>query len=456
MSRTTRYPRHLAKYVSARLVGENGRCPPETVLTTLFETLYFASLKTDEGRPCRFTLNYMDPRDETTGTDWTADRWTAVRFEQPLPFDVRTLAKLADAADPSVSSLAVFSDDRGDIFVWGLVDQELRYADYTSLDSGEIPRRPGLFQAKINGVGNVSAYQDYTLIGSLEHDTLVAQYHDVIRSGPIHELLKASMRSTYGSFTELDPSKGLSANHEIENELLTRSLNAICRILLNIQQYRHGGGVLITPDSTPRAANVKYKLHYDRLPKAIASFVRAQLTRKRLQRDIADHFRGRDRSALPRRLHEDHKTQRGQLETHKNEILGCVRFIASLSRVDGFVILDKSLVVHGFGVELRADSNLSEIWRARDSRAQPRLMKIGHLEEYGTRHRAMIRYCFEIPGTIGFVVSQDGDIRAMTRVGDKLVFWENVDVQLAFNVKNLFPAMPFTSFSTSVVQNEVA
>jgi hypothetical protein len=30
------------------------------------------------------------------------------------------------------------------------------------------------------------------------------------------------------------------------------------------------------------------------------------------------------------------------------------------------------------------------------------------------------------------VVSQDGYIRAMTRIADSLVLWENVDVQLAY------------------------
>jgi hypothetical protein len=35
-------------------------------------------------------------------------------------------------------------------------------------------------------------------------------------------------------------------------------------------------------------------------------------------------------------------------------------------------------------------------------------------------------------GSLGLVVSQDGDIRAMTRIADMLVLWENIDVQLAF------------------------
>jgi len=47
---------------------------------------------------------------------------------------------------------------------------------------------------------------------------------------------------------------------------------------------------------------------------------------------------------------------------------------------------------------------------------------------YGTRHRTMMRFCFAHPDSLGFVISQDGEIRAMTRVKDRLVMWENLKV----------------------------
>ena len=247
--------------------------------------------------------------------------------------------------------LAVFSGQNEELYVWGLVDQELRYADYASLDLGTIPKRPGLFQAKINGVGHVSVYQDYSLIGSLEHDTLVAQYHDVIWNGPIHEALATPLRTTYQRFCEEEVHASGSGRGEIASRLLLRSLNAVCRILLNIQRYRHGGGLLISPGSCPCAANVKYRLHYDRLPKAIAALVSCELRKDRLSREIVSHLRARCPKTPPQPLNNDWEAQLRQLNAHRNEILGCVRFIASLSRVDGFVILDKSLVVHGFGAD---------------------------------------------------------------------------------------------------------
>ena len=67
-----------------------------------------------------------------------------------------------------------------------------------------------------------------------------------------------------------------------------------------------------------------------------------------------------------------------------------------------------------------------------------------------------MRYCFEIPGTRGFVISQDGDVRAVTRIRGKLVFWENVNVQLAFRAERDFSVLPACQGHGTMPVNEVA
>ena len=367
IDRTTQYPGHLAKLVALRLRTDQGSIPPEAVLTRLLETLYFASLKTDEGRPILCTVNYVDP-DNPLGQasdGRPADCWSHVPFERPLSFDVRTLTKLARAADPAVSSLAVFRDKRNKLFIWGMVDQEPRHGDSITLDAAATPERPGLFQATITGVGNISVYQNDALIGSLEQNTLVQEYHDVLWSGPVHDLLVDCLRSylTDASGETVDPAAG----GELENELLMRWINSICRILMNIQHYRHGGGLLITPQGSLDGLNVKYKICYDRLLRSLRAMVESQLAYLSTAApeagagELADvlPYGGPAATALSRELGE-----------HKNEVLGAIRFIASLSCVDGFVLLDRRMVVHGFGVEVRTDNLLSDIHVARDSLRQ--------------------------------------------------------------------------------------
>ncbi len=88
---------------------------------------------------------------------------------------------------------------------------------------------------------------------------------------------------------------------------------------------------------------------------------------------------------LPCDIHFDALRYQTELDQLKSKLLGCVRYIASLSRVDGFVLLDKRRVVHGFGVEARADTDLTEIYMAGDALASSRLLRPAPLSQFGTR-----------------------------------------------------------------------
>ena len=50
--------------------------------------------------------------------------------------------------------------------------------------------------------------------------------------------------------------------------------------------------------------------------------------------------------------------------------------------------------------------------------------------QYGTRHRSMMSYCAAVPGSVGFVISQDGNVRVVTQVRGRLVMWNNIKLQL--------------------------
>lgn len=449
--RNSRFPIHLAKLVTQRLVANCGTAPPDAVLLRLFETLYFASLKTDEARPCRCTVNYIDPNSDQANQSSQSytNGWTVVPFKERIPLEVRSLLKLADAADPTVASIAVFSDDQGELFIWGLVDQELRYGDYVSFDGTEDPERPGLFQATITGVGAVSVYKNFALLGSLEQNNLVNDYYDVLWEGPIHRRLRDNLDATLlAKEASQNGDAALAHIAQVKGELLVRWQNAICRILFNIQQYGHGGGLLIVPSYPVGDVHVKYGQTYDRLPRALFRLAQHQILKRQTAETIAAHC-NTDADTIPCEIHFDAVHSQNELDRLKNELLGCVHYIASLSRVDGFVLLDKSLVVHGFGVEARADAGLTDVYMAGDAKASTELLRQSPLSQFGTRHRAMLRYCDEHEGALGFVISQDGDIRATMKYRGRLVLWENINVQLAYRAENR--GRLITDFSPSTI-----
>jgi hypothetical protein len=116
-------------------------------------------------------------------------------------------------------------------------------------------------------------------------------------------------------------------------------------------------------------------------------------------------------------------------------LLGCeevldsaIWFVAVLSRVDGLVVMDQELGVEGFGGIIRCQTIPPRDSVFRSHRADPREDALERLDydHLGTRHQSMMRYCFEHPGTVGFVVSEDGDARAMSSIKGRLIIWENI------------------------------
>jgi hypothetical protein len=97
--------------------------------------------------------------------------------------------------------------------------------------------------------------------------------------------------------------------------------------------------------------------------------------------------------------------------------------------VDGLVVMDRNLAVRGYGVEITNAEEPESLYIASDRMASPAKLRPALYNHYGTRHRSMMRYCFQNPGSVGFVVSQDGEVRVITKVGESLVMWENIKLK---------------------------
>ena len=125
-----------------------------------------------------------------------------------------------------------------------------------------------------------------------------------------------------------------------------------------------------------------------------------------------------------------------ELNDTNDELTGCVRFLASLSRVDGLIWLDSHLRLKAFGVEITSPEEPHKVVMAENSRGceEPKKLTVN---QYGTRHRSMLRYCAAYPNSMGFVVSQDGDVRAITHTGNHVVLWDNVRIQSLRNARIL-------------------
>ncbi len=403
-------------------------CPSLEVLTNLFEMMYFASMSTEEGEPIRFHVVYLDPDipDAHLAAMSPADRWTSVRFGESIPATIPNLVKLAMASDPRTSSLALYRDAAGHLLVWGLVDQGNRYHDYITHAVGRSYERPGLFQANIIGIGRLSADIGYERIAELWMDSLRSIPHDVLAEGPIRDSLQPGIRSFIDAVRGGLPEGVYERPLDRDTSLTGEWLSSLSRLLLRVQSLRHGGAVLITPDTSRRGLDIKYAVEYPRFRSALQEDALFRIREANARDKIAEEYLERGAEEIPVGLYREQVIRSHQWEKRQNELDGTIGFISLLTRVDGLVLMDNNLDVHGFGVMIGSGEDPSEVYIAGDSRATQSEWRGLDPDHYGSRHRSMMRYCAHNPGSVGFVFSQDGDVRAMTEVRGRVVMWENL------------------------------
>jgi hypothetical protein len=426
----------LVRVVARRLRRDAIPSPSASALTKLFETVYFTSLKTEEGQPLQARVALVDPAnpDPDRPPSPRPDRWKITKLDQRLPLTVPSLVKLSKAADPWSSCLAVYFDSSGEFFIWGLVDQTVHFNTglVREREFGYAP--PGLFQVVAMGTADLSVYQGHEFVARLAQDSLLQRQSDVFWSGPISDQIATGVdaysESVWNRLARVPHMKKFISDsrgdRDWESTIAGTWISTLCRLLISIQRYRHGGALLLTKSKAD--LDIKYKINYSRLRGALTRLWVSRLLAYVARSEISEEFLDREQDMIPSGLYLDETIEDSNEEDYRDEITGCVRFISSLSCVDGLILATPDLSIRGFGVEIRSKKDPDAVYLSPGPKALDKSLRKIDPSHYGTRHRSMMRFCFAHPKSVGFVVSQDGEIRAMTRVRSRLVMWENLKV----------------------------
>jgi len=289
-----------------------------------------------------------------------------------------------------------------------------------------------LFQASISGIGHLVAYIGYEKIAELKLNSLVRRAIDVFEKGAVREALGPGIRSHLEAvqprLTEFFGDETWESDRESPPTRVW--LSSVRRLLLRVQNIRHGGAFLITADQSLRGLSVKHKMNYDRLRSALERLAIADAQEFTASSEIHDEYMEKDVDDMPVGLHVDESIAGFDVKEIRDEMDGAIWFISLLTRVDGLVLLSQKLEVIGFGVEITIPDEPSVVFIADDVHGTESKLRPVDYQLYGTRHRSMMRYCSSFPGSVGFVVSQDGDVRVMTKVDGRLIVWENIRLQL--------------------------
>lgn len=433
-------PNDLAAFVCAELQRSKIKeeKPTEAILKELFNTLYYTSLQTEEGQFVKVTVTLLDPESIHSAEQLRYDQWNFFPFETKLEFNIKNLVKLSKAADPWSSSLSVYYSEDNKLFIYGMIDQTFHYQSYLNYEKDEKPMYPGIIQTMINGIGILNVMVDYHPIATLNQDSLVKLYPNVFEYGPVSEFIRKE--ASY-SKELIEKKVGHLLNTDdaaVYNEIIFEyMIQAISRILLKIKTYDHGGAILITKNTADDLI-AKYQLKYNRIELAILHIMNSITDNDLLLDEIKSYKR--KRVDIPAVLHDEYNHNQLDIEDSYNELIGAVRFVSALSCVDGLVVMSPHLNVCNFGTVISEKTLPSCVYLNRSSKISVNKIEIDP-KHFGTRHQSMFAYCHKYPESLGFVVSQDGEIRAIKNVGGQVMMWENIKVY-QFERSNKMPKLP--------------
>ena len=441
MKKSNSTPFDLAKLVYKKLEGAkvSSPKPSQEVLNELFESLFYTSLKTEEGQFIKVTITVMDPDDPDPKPPQriVADRWNYIFFKNRIPFSVKNLIKLSKAADPWSSSLAVYYNSEDELYIWGMIDQAVHYQSFLNYETEEGPEQPGLFQTSITGIGCLIVIFDYELMATLKQNVLISNFKNVFKLGPVSHLLFENAKSIklkiksyiLKEFPEEEVDEWLKYTQDILNETLSR-------ILLRIQNYQHGGALLIT-GNIKSDLDIKYKITYTRLNESILNLIKHTIANTNYANIVYSDYLDRDEEMLPIDIYLEEAVSEADKGETRDELTGAIRFVSSLSCVDGLVVLSKNFSVKGFGAVIKVKEIPDDIYISKTSIINDSKLSPISTNHFGTRHRSVFSYCWNNSSCLGFIISQDGDIRATLRINDKLILWENIKVQQFIRSKKL-------------------
>jgi hypothetical protein len=430
MSSRHKTPKNLAESVCADLRKRHIPFPDEKIIIDLFETMYYSSLRTEESEPVKFHMVFLDPSqpDPKPPRNPMKDRWSYVPFAQPILFSVPSLVKIAKSSELRTSSFAVWPDKEGKLYIWGLVDQQNLFHKFLNRSAEIQPDRPGLFQASVEGIGVIVVYMRYEKVAELRINELIRNSLDIFRQSPVRDLLEPGIND-YLKAVKAHLADDMYFGNGSMDELHTQQwLSVLCRILLRIQKIKKGGAILITPDIDSADLNIKYAINYDRLRTSLISNAATKIKADYLENQLLGLKEPKDADIPSQKYFQLRKFEK-DLRANKNEIDGVIWFVAILTRVDGLVVMDQNLDVRGYGVEIMTPQEPSNLFHSTDRLATPAKLRPATYNHFGTRHRSMMRYCYQHPGSIGFVISQDGEVRVITKVDDNLIIWENIKLK---------------------------
>ena len=426
----------MAHVVGTRIGAQKG-LPTVDELEHLLDVCFLGSLKFEEGRQIRCVLAFSarSNPDPDPPQLIRMDRWVYVGFGSHIPLTPASLAKVAFASAPSTSAFGIHCRN-GKPQIHGMFDQQGPHYDMLLFERTGGYGAPGVFQIHVQGPGHLKVMKDWTVLGELNDGILSPRTQDALREGPVVEFFTEAI----DAHVERLVTEAKRHQKQLDAEQIAIEaqewIQTLRRLLVRAQAHGHGACFLFLKSQIGRDLKLRYRVEYGRLKAAVEARSIA-----RIQQSVPDSELQRlldsETELIPALLYLDQSVASAEAEDADEATTGAIEFIATLSRIDGAVVLTDDLKVLGFGTEIVVPDTTGRVSIARTGR--PRGKTSVDLSRYGTRHRSAMRYCGIYHDALALVVSEDGPVRAIRHWRRRLWLWDNLQL---WDVKDWSPKMP--------------
>lgn len=363
----------------------------------LIEAAFWASIKTEEGQIVKFSITDLSKEHYTKEIALSGKEPLTLEFSEEIDFSPYELIKLANSFDKKNSSLAVWKNIQGEYKIWGTI-----FFNYLANYFEEIPVgiphntyfRPDVLSVTVTSPGSLLISRGDSVIGRFENGVFLKSIPTPFNSRSLGKYLLEM-------FNHISFSKSAVPQ---KFKLMEYCINTI---LSYLEEHSHGASIVVIPEREVSLYKKHYKAKYEivgdyQLGDLLADLLKLPSTPESISINIG----------------------------YKKAIFNRLLAIARLACTDGALILTSNLKVLSFGATLSAEKK----WKGKVIVGPDGFNECGEDFPYktrGTRHNSMIDFIGECKGAIGFVISQDGPIRAFVKKDESTVLcWPDCRVSM--------------------------
>jgi len=400
--------------------------PERRVFEEFLDVCYHASFMTEEGRPIVFRVAFISSDASVSPPrQGPAELEPVMRYllSQPVPFTDGELRRLAPVADPRRVLIAVEQVEGNRLQIYGLIDVGMALWEMARHERVMGTSSPEALVVSSTRPGELIISRADHPVLRLRGGKIESPAERVVFRGPVARFFVNASEELIEEACE----RSRVPRPERDDGLEFAHIEFIESILLYTAELHHGGALLFVPENTPdddprllEAVSIKYRLPSTRPRDALLTAMAVRLEHNA----TADRLRERSR-IRPEELEELEALDWNQ-RNYEDSTRDAARFIASLTAVDGAVVLTDKLRIIGFGAEVRVSSGTDTIHVATDAEGTD--LSAASFTGYGTRHRSSFRFVEGMEPAVAFILSQDGGIKSAMKVDDRVLMWPYFEV----------------------------